>query len=54
MQDAIDKVIEDHRRGRMPLAVWQDGKVVPIQPEQATLARESSSTYRTGTRGRKR
>ena len=45
MQDAIDKVIEDHRRRRMPLAVWQDGKVVRIQPAQVSLVREPRARY---------
>ena len=34
MRDAIAKVIEDHRRRRMPLSVWEDGKVVFIQPDK--------------------
>ena len=46
MQDALDKVIEDHRRRHMPLAVWQDGKVVRIQPEQVSMVREKPATYR--------
>jgi hypothetical protein len=47
MHDAIDKLVEDHRRRRMPLAVWQDGKVVRIQPDQASILRERPATYRT-------
>ena len=46
MQDAIDRLIEDHRRRHMPLAVWQDGKVVRIQPEQVSMVREKPATYR--------
>lgn len=53
MQDAIDKVVEDHRRRRMPLAVWQDGKVVRIQPDQASVVRESPSRYRGRSHGKK-
>ncbi len=53
MQDAIDKLIEDHRRRRMPLAVWQDGKVVRIQPAQASVVRESPATYRARSHGKK-
>ena len=34
MKDAIAGVIEDHRRRRMPLSVWEDGKVVFIQPDK--------------------
>ncbi len=33
MKDAIAGVIEDHRRWRMPLSVWEDGKVVFIKPD---------------------
>ena len=53
MQDAIDKVIEDHRRRRMPLAIWRDGKVVFIQPEEALLARERRALSRTRPRGKR-
>jgi len=45
MQDAIDKVIEDHRRRQMPLAVWQDGKAVRIQPGQVSVVREKPGKY---------
>ena len=45
MQDAIDKLIEDHRRRRMPLAVWQDGKIVRIQPERVSTVRETRARY---------
>lgn len=53
MQDAIDKLIEDHRRRHMPLAVWQDGKVVRIQPEQAAVLRERQAAYKTRCHGKK-
>ena len=35
VQPPIEKLVGGHRRRRMPLAVWQDGKVVHIQPDQA-------------------
>ncbi len=47
MEVAVQKVVEDHRRRQMPLAVWQDGKVVRIAPEQAGIVRETPATYRT-------
>jgi hypothetical protein len=50
MKDAIAKVIEDHRRRRMPLSVWEDGKVVFIQPEQALAIRETPKHYRASPR----
>ena len=32
MRAAVAKVIEEHRRDNMPLAVWQDERVVWISP----------------------
>ena len=53
MQDAIDKLVEDHRRRHMTLAVWQDGKVVHIQADQVSIARESPGRYRGRSHGKK-
>jgi hypothetical protein len=53
MRDAIAEVIEDHRRRRMPLSVWEDGKVVFIQPEDALAVRETSKRYRVRPRRKK-
>lgn len=53
MKDAIAKVIEDHRRRRMPLSVWEGGKVVFIQPEQALAIRETPKRYRVRPRRKK-
>ncbi len=39
MESAVRKVVEDHKRLKRPLAVWQDGKVVMQNPEQALAAR---------------
>jgi hypothetical protein len=47
MRDAVAKVVEDHRQRHMPLAVWQDGKVMRIQLEEASVVRESPAAYRT-------
>ena len=53
MQDALDRLIADHRRRNMPLAVWQDGKVVRIQPSQAVAVRETPATYQPRARAKK-
>ncbi len=45
MQDALDRLIADHRRRHMPLAVWQDGKVVRILPAQLAVVRETPATH---------
>jgi hypothetical protein len=35
LTDAVAKVVEDHRRRNMPLAVWRDGKAVWISANDA-------------------
>ena len=45
MESAVRKVVEDHKRRKRPLAVWQDGKVVMQSPEQALAVRESREKY---------
>ena len=45
MESAVRKVVEDHKRRKRPLAVWQDGKVVMQSPEQALAVRESHEKY---------
>ena len=52
MRNAVAKVVEDHRQRHMPLAIWQDGKVVRIQPDQTPVVRERSSAYKTRHRSR--
>ena len=52
MRDAVAKVVEDHRQRHMPLAIWQDGRVVRIQPESASLVRERPASYRVPHRSR--
>jgi hypothetical protein len=47
MNDAVNKVVEDHRQRRMPLAIWQDGKVVLVQPDEPLVARERPAHYHT-------
>ena len=45
LRDAVDKVIEEHRQRRRPLAIWRDGKVVMLPPEEAKLPREERTPY---------
>jgi len=52
IRDAVAKVVEDHRQRHMPLAIWQDGKVLRIQPDQVSTVRERPTTYRTRRRPR--
>jgi len=46
MESAIQKVIADHQRRNRPLAVWQDGKVVMLQPRNLLVVRESPVKYK--------
>lgn len=47
LQDAVDQVVEKHRREGRPLAVWQDGKAVLVPPDGPSLVHETSGKYRT-------
>ncbi len=47
MRDAVAKVIEQHRRDNLPLAIWRDGKVVWISPHDFTAVREEPFEYKT-------
>jgi hypothetical protein len=44
--DAVAKVLEDHRRRGIPLAVWRDGKAVLIPASEARAPRETPMPYR--------
>jgi hypothetical protein len=35
LEEAVAGVIAEHKRLGLPLAVWRDGKVVHISPEEA-------------------
>ena len=50
MQEAVAKVVEEHRRDGRPLAIWRNGKAVLVRPETLTVVRESAARYRTGRR----
>jgi hypothetical protein len=41
LDNAVAKVIEDHRRRGRPLAVWRDGKAVWISATGAAALREN-------------
>lgn len=47
MDSAVRKVLDDHRRRNRPVAVWQDGKVVLLPPDQALAVCEERSAYDT-------
>jgi hypothetical protein len=37
LQLAVADAIEEHRRSGHPLAIWQDGRVVMLPPDQAVV-----------------
>ena len=37
LRDAVGTVIQEHKRLGLPLAIWRDGKVVHISPEEAEV-----------------
>jgi hypothetical protein len=45
LTDAVAKVVDEHRRGARPLAVWRDGKAVWISPAEVAALRESPTPY---------
>jgi len=47
MQDAIAKVVAEHRRDGRPLAVWQDGKAMLIPADEPAVVREKPAASRT-------
>ena len=47
LTNAVAKVVDEHRRGARPLAVWRDGKAVWISATEVAALRESPTPYRT-------
>jgi hypothetical protein len=45
MDAAVRKVIEQHQRDNAPLAVWQNGRVVWLNPHTMQEVREDSFLY---------
>ncbi len=39
LQEAVTKVLEDHRQRGRPLALWRDGKAVWVPVEEVTVLR---------------
>ena len=46
LRQAVAGVIREHRRLGEPLAIWRDGRVVMVSPDQLVL-REEPVEYRT-------
>ena len=53
LNDAVAKVVADHRRRGIPLAVWRNGRAVSISAEEAGALRETPIPYRTKSPGEK-
>ena len=52
LTEAVAKVVEEHRRRGIPLAVWRDGKAVSIPAEAASALHETAAAYMTKSPGR--
>jgi hypothetical protein len=46
LREAVAKVVEEHRRRGIPLAVWRDGRAVSIPASEAAMLRETPVSYR--------
>ena len=44
LKRAVAKAIDEHRRQGIPIAVWRDGKVVRVEPDQLEI-REPQAAY---------
>lgn len=47
MKAAVANVIRDHQRTGRPLAVWRNGKVVMLPPNEAATVHEEGGEYDT-------
>ncbi|MGO8930373.1 MAG: hypothetical protein ACLQU3_26185 [Limisphaerales bacterium] len=45
LTEAVAKVVEEHRRRGIPLAVWRNGRAVPIPASEAGVLRETPTPY---------
>jgi hypothetical protein len=52
LQEAVKKVIDEHRRSGKPVAVWRDGKVVKVHPEEIGV-HETGAEYGKSRKGKK-
>jgi len=53
LTEAVAKVVENHRRRGVPLAVWRNGRAVSIPAAQASALRETPNPYRIKSHGAK-
>jgi hypothetical protein len=47
LREAVDQVLEDHRRRGIPVAVWRDGRAVSVPPTELGALHERPISYRT-------
>ena len=46
LTEAVAKTLAEHRRRGIPIAVWRDGQVVCIPPQESTALGETVIPYR--------
>jgi ribosomal protein L18E len=52
LRKAVAEAIAEHRRNRVPIAIWRDGKVVRILPDE-TMVRDPQVEYTKSNKVRK-
>ncbi|NOY53974.1 MAG: hypothetical protein GXP58_10230 [Deltaproteobacteria bacterium] len=52
LNNAVAKVIEEHRRTGAPVALWQNGKVALIHPDRLPVHRPKESRQLSGKKSR--
>lgn len=45
LKEAVEEVVREHRRLGLPLAVWQDDRVVLLPAEGASVVNDPPATY---------
>lgn len=53
LADAVAKVVDDHRRRGIPLALWRNGRAVSVPATEAGALHETATPYRAKPHGRK-
>ena len=53
LKRAVAKAIAEHQRSGIPVAVWQDGKVIRLQPDRIEI-REPQIEYGTSRKRKKK
>ncbi|MBM3846066.1 MAG: hypothetical protein FJ405_07265 [Verrucomicrobia bacterium] len=51
LSEAVAKVVEEHRRRGIPLAVWRNGRAVSISPSEAGVLRQAPAPCRIKSHG---